>query len=87
MARLTPRQRERLPKSDFACPVRAPGAGSYPINDPERVTRARTYYRRKDTAKCSGGKTRICRRAKKFGLMKKDYPGSSGWKKWCRGVA
>jgi len=86
MVRLTPSKRARLPKSDFACPINAPGSGSYPINDPARVASAKSYYKRKDTAKCKGGKTRICRRAKKFGMTKKDYPGSLDWRKWCKGV-
>jgi hypothetical protein len=33
MAKLTMAQRRRLPKSDFAVPSKAPGPGSYPIND------------------------------------------------------
>lgn len=82
--RLTPAQREKLPKSDFACPAKAPGAGSYPINDPARVASAKAYYKRRYTAKCKGGKTRICSRAKKFGMTAKDYPGSTDWRRWCK---
>ena len=82
MAKLTPARRARLPKSDFACPINAPGAGSYPINDPSHVSSAKTYYQRKGTVKCRGGKTRICKRAKRFGLLKKP-----SWKSWCRGLA
>lgn len=33
MSRLTMAQRRALPKSDFAVPSKAPGPGSYPIND------------------------------------------------------
>ena len=33
MSRLTTGQRRALPKNDFAIPQRAPGSGSYPIND------------------------------------------------------
>lgn len=33
MARLTTRARKALPKSDFAVPSKAPGSGSYPIQD------------------------------------------------------
>jgi hypothetical protein len=33
VARLTMRQRRRLPASDYAIPERAPGPGSYPIED------------------------------------------------------
>lgn len=81
---ITPAQRARLPKSDFACPARAPGSGSYPIDKPVRVSSAKAYYRRRSTAKCKGGKTRICRRAKKFGMLKKDYSGSADWRRWCK---
>ena len=80
--RLTPSQRARLPKSDFACPL----TRDYPIQNKSHVASARSYYRRKYTVKCKGGKTRVCKRAKKFGLLKPDYPGSADWKKWCRGV-
>lgn len=33
MARLTMAERRALPKSDFAVPSKAPGPGSYPIED------------------------------------------------------
>lgn len=33
MGRLTASQRRRLPARDFAIPERAPGPGSYPIED------------------------------------------------------
>lgn len=33
MAKLTSKGRKALPKSDFAIPSKAPGPGSYPIND------------------------------------------------------
>lgn len=33
MARLTTRARKSLPKSDFAVPSKAPGPGSYPIEN------------------------------------------------------
>jgi hypothetical protein len=33
MAKLTARQRRAIPKSDFAIPSKAPGPGSYPIED------------------------------------------------------
>jgi hypothetical protein len=83
-SRLTYAQRKRLPKSDFACPMNAPGAGSYPISDPARVASAKAYYKRKDTVKCKGGKAKICARARKFGMTKKGYPGSADWRKWCK---
>lgn len=34
MSRLTAAERKRLPRSDFAIPAKAPGPGSYPIEDP-----------------------------------------------------
>ena len=33
MAKLTTKQRKAMPKTTFAIPAKAPGAGSYPIND------------------------------------------------------
>ena len=33
MAKLTYKQRKRLPKEDFVFPEKAPGPGSYPISD------------------------------------------------------
>lgn len=33
MAELNSKQRKKLPKSDFAIPSKAPGSGSYPVND------------------------------------------------------
>lgn len=33
MAKLTTAQRKALPKSDFAVPSKAPGSGSFPINN------------------------------------------------------
>ena len=33
MAELSTEQRQRLPRSDFAIPEKAPGPGSYPIPD------------------------------------------------------
>jgi len=80
MAKLTVEQRRRLTKKAFACPT----TRDYPINDPSRVSSARAYYRRGYTKKCKGGKTRICRAARKFGFMKSGYKGASSWKKWCR---
>lgn len=37
MAKLTMAERKALPKSDFAVPSRAPGAGSYPIPDKQHA--------------------------------------------------
>ncbi len=33
MAELTAAKRKRIPKGSFAIPSKAPGSGSYPIND------------------------------------------------------
>lgn len=33
MAKLTTAQRKKVPKDDFAIPSKAPGPGSYPLND------------------------------------------------------
>lgn len=33
MAKLTTKKRKRISKSNFAIPSKAPGPGSYPIND------------------------------------------------------
>ena len=94
MAKLTYSDREKIlkkfGKQAFACPDRAPDPGSYPLAtptsfpSPKQVVSARGYYRNPRTRKCSGGKTRICRVAKKAGLMKKEYPGSNEWIKWCK---
>lgn len=40
MAKLDAKQRKALPKSDFAVPSKAPGSGSYPINDPSHARNA-----------------------------------------------
>lgn len=72
MAKLTARQRDILLKNkarNFACPERAPGSGSYPISDRSRTASAKAYYQRAYTAKCAGGKRRICAAAKRFGMM------------------
>ena len=33
MAKLTSKQRKKMPKKEFAIPSKAPDAGSYPVND------------------------------------------------------
>ena len=43
MAKLTYKQRKKLPKGDFVFPNRAPGPGSYPIPD---ITHARNALAR-----------------------------------------
>lgn len=68
MAKLSRAQRWKLPKSEFACPSKAPGAGSYPISDKSRVISAVTYYQRKGYQECPEGKARICRRASELGI-------------------
>lgn len=40
MAKLTTKKRKRLKKSQFAIPSKAPGSGSYPINDPNHARNA-----------------------------------------------
>lgn len=37
MAKLSTQDRKNLDKSQFAIPERAPGSGSYPINDPSHA--------------------------------------------------
>jgi len=80
MAKLTTRKRQKLPKAEFACQE----TRKYPIDKPARVSSAKSYYRRKNTQKCSGGKQRICGAAKKFGFMKGYNKSSRAWKQWCR---
>lgn len=41
MARLTAAQRKKLPRRDFAVPSKAPGPGSYPINDKAHAAAAK----------------------------------------------
>jgi hypothetical protein len=40
MAKLTTAQRKAIPKKDFAIPSKAPGSGSYPINDRQHAANA-----------------------------------------------
>lgn len=40
MAKLTTKQRRKLPKGDFAVPAKAPASGSYPIPDPSHARNA-----------------------------------------------
>lgn len=40
MAKLSSSQRKALPKSSFAVPSKAPGSGSYPINNPSHAQNA-----------------------------------------------
>ena len=81
---------KKFGKQAFACPNIAPEIGSYPLAtprsfpSPKQIVSARGYFRNPKTRKCRGGKTRICKVAKKAGLMKKDYPGSKGWLEWCK---
>jgi hypothetical protein len=80
MVKLTTRKREKLPKTKFACPK----TRAYPIDKPARVSSAKAYYQRENTAKCKGGKQKICNAAKKFGLLKGNSKSSHAWKQWCR---
>ena len=40
MAKLTAKARKAIPKRNFAVPSKAPGSGSYPINDPAHARAA-----------------------------------------------
>ena len=40
MAKLSAADRRAIPKSDFAIPEKAPGSGSYPINDRSHAANA-----------------------------------------------
>lgn len=42
MARLNAADRRALPKSDFAVPSKAPGPGSYPVNDKAHARAAKS---------------------------------------------
>lgn len=70
MAVLKAAKRKRLAKGSFAIPSKAPGSGSYPINDisharnalarssgkPEEGTVKRAVYRKYPSLRKSGGK-------------------------------
>ena len=70
MAELTAAKRKRISKGNFAIPSKAPGSGSYPINDishaknalarssgkPEEATVKRAVYRKNPSLRKSGGK-------------------------------
>lgn len=56
MAELDTAERKRLPRSDFAIPEKAPGAGSYPIPDEDH---ARDALARVDEFGDSEEKTRV----------------------------
>ena len=79
MAKLTTRQRQRLPSKKFACPT----TREYPIHDKKRVINARTRTKTFGE-KCRGQTARICRAAKKFGLLDPKYKRYEGWKKFCK---
>lgn len=46
MARLTSKQRKAIPKSKFGVPSKAPGAGSYPMNNKTHARVAKSYAAR-----------------------------------------
>lgn len=46
MSRLTAADRKALPLSDFAVPSKAPGPGSYPINDKSHAAAAKGFSKR-----------------------------------------
>lgn len=45
MARLSAAQRKSLPKKDFGDPGKAPGRGSFPMNDAAHVRAAKRFER------------------------------------------
>ncbi len=63
MAKLTAAQRKRIPRSEFAVPSKAPGPGSYPIED--------TAHARNALARSSGKPVAAQVRAK----VRAKYPG------------
>lgn len=67
-------------RGSFACP----GIQAYPLNTKARISSAKAYYQRGNTAKCRGGKKKICRAAKRVGFMSGDSKQAQGWKSWCR---
>lgn len=69
MARLTAAQRKALPKSDFAVPSKAPGPGSYPINDV--VHRALALGRAKGKPVAKQVKAAVARKAPAKSKVKK----------------
>lgn len=80
MVRIGSLARSRLPASDFACPV----TRNYIVSDPSHVASAKTYYRRSNTIKCAEGKSRICARARGFGMLAQSYPNGESWRSWCK---
>ncbi len=68
MARLTMAQRKALPKSDFAVPSKAPGPGSYPVND---AAHAKAALGRMHNATPAQQKTIKAKADKKLGVTKK----------------
>lgn len=63
-------------RAKFACPA----IQAYPLNTRARISSAKAYYPRPNTAKCAGGKQRICKAARKAGFM-----GKPSWRSWCGG--
>lgn len=63
MAHLDAKERKELPKSDFAVPDKAPGSGSYPIEDKAHA---------KDALARSSGKTVM---SKVIAAVHKKFPG------------
>lgn len=79
MVKLTTEQRRKLPSSAFACPK----TRDYPIHDIERVVNARTRTKTFGE-KCRGQTTKICKKAKKLGLLDPNYKGYRGWQQFCK---
>jgi hypothetical protein len=65
MATVRIAERERLrARGQLACPRQL----KYPIDTYAHVRSALSYYGHKNTVKCPGGRERICRAARKFGI-------------------
>jgi len=87
MAKMTREERWRLrgreikPRDStlFACPEKAPGAGSYPIHDVAHAVSAVSYYQRPGYQRCRGGQKRICSALKRFGYS------SAATEDFCKG--
>jgi hypothetical protein len=67
MARLTMAQRKRIPKGKFAEPSKAPGRGSFPIEDKAHVQAAKRFERFASPS----AKKKIDAAAKRMGVGKK----------------
>lgn len=71
MAKLTAKARRAIPKSQFGIPSKAPGRGSYPVNDKNHARVAKAYAKRfaspSERAKIDAKANRILGKGKKKG--------------------